>query len=170
MASKDICYIDGIKYMSTRIAAQTWKMNIRDVQKACREGRVKDANRDSSDRYIIRADSPKPLESNQIAQLLLLTLRLKNDPSLVVDMRLLRGNNIRPIYEYLSGIGHIQSIDSITENDRLPYDVILTDIGFNVVHQSKEARALSALDVVKTINTAFELMNNAITLYKLMSA
>lgn len=164
MMSKAICTIDGIKYMNTRIASDMWGMKINDVRKACNEGRIAGLGRDTADRFIIPMTALKPLENCEIAQLLLMTLRLKNEPDLFVDQRVITKGSIRTVYDYLKSTGYICPYD-ISDDDRLPYDVVLTNKGFDTIIQSKEIKRISAKDALNTINSVLALINNILTLW-----
>lgn len=123
--------IDGRRYMSSRAAAGLWELSQKYVAELCRQGRLPGAFKDTARRWVIPADSPRPLTDAELKKLLVLTLRLKNDPDHIIDYAALgvAPESLGALYRYLFELGYIKKPRAGTAPARLPYDAVLTENG-----------------------------------------
>ena len=100
---RDLFIFDEKKYMSTKAAGDLWELSPKTVAKYCNSKKIK-AFKDSSGKWCIPIDAIKPLTDNEISQLLVLTLQLKNDPELKIDYSVLptERSGLRKVYDYLA--------------------------------------------------------------------
>ena len=108
MRQRVLTEINGITYMSPKAAGDKWNMSPQKVIAACKDGRVVGATKDSKF-WIIPVDSPHPLEKEQIRQILIAILAVKNRP----ETRLPDGTE--QLFGYLRDIGVLEGIDTLTD-------------------------------------------------------
>lgn len=128
--------IDGKKYMSSRRAAELWNKSQGTISKYCKLGKVPKSKciKDSHNNWYIDINTVYPLSDDEVRKLLTLTLQLKNNPLYSFDWSTftIDVENIRPIYEYLADMKYISRF-TINDSKRLPYDIVLTERGMNLV-------------------------------------
>ena len=131
MKSPRILMIDGKKYMSTQTAADLWGVKPRTVSGYCKNNRITNCFKNGKQGWYIWIDEIKPLSTNEIHRILLLTLQLKNRPSLEIDWSTFSFDDsfIEVIYKSLAYQGFIEEFD-IENKKKIPYEVILTKKGF----------------------------------------
>lgn len=93
----------------TKAAGDKWNMSTQKVTAACKDGRVVRAMKDSGNRWIIPIDSPHPLEKEQIRQILIAILAVKNRP----ETRL--PNGTERLFGYLRAIDLLEGTETLTE-------------------------------------------------------
>lgn len=129
-----ILEIGGKKYMSTKTAAQLWDVKTRTVADYCNKGRIIDKFKNGNAGWYISIDEVKPLTTEEIRRLLILTIQLKNKPSLEIDWSLFTfdDSKIELVYKYLAIQEYIERFN-IENKKRIPYEVILTEKGIDVI-------------------------------------
>lgn len=134
MKSPAIIEVEGVKYMSTNSAAILWDVKPRTVSDYCKNNRITHKFKDGNRGWYIRIDEMKPLSISEVRQILILTLQLKNNPSLDIDWSVFNFDIsiVEKIYKNLVLQGYIMDF-SIEDNQRIPYEVILTDKGLELV-------------------------------------
>ena len=137
MKQKKLCEIDGIIYMSPGSAGDLLNYSVQKVTAACNGGRVENAIKDSSGKWIIPVNSRKPLELEQIRKILICLISMKNKPS---NQNLdLAVNQIEALFEYLKNTGYIEEFSIVSS--MFPYDVVLTEKGIRTATEG------SAVDI-----------------------
>ena len=121
--------INGKTYYSPKAAAGKWNISYQAVTNACKDGRIVGAFIDSTNQWCIPDIAMKPLDKKIIRKILIITLYLKNNPLLRVSE--LDNYDISKLYIYLKETEYIKSFDE--ESDRIPYEVVLTDKGMDLV-------------------------------------
>lgn len=142
MSISPIISIDGKKYMSVKTAADLWGLSPRTVSDYCKNDRIINKIKPGGHWYIW-IDEIKPLSIKEIRKLLVLSLQLKNRPSLEIDWSTFSFDYsaIEIIYRNLADQGYIEEF-YIKDKKRIPYEVVLTQKGFNIVTTiSKEKNA-----------------------------
>lgn len=129
---RNLFMIDGKMYMSTKAAGDLWGLSPGTVARYCKSKKIK-AFKDTSGRWCIPIDTFKPLSDNEISQLLILTLQLKNDPELKIDYSVLpiERSDLRKVYDYLAELEFIEKFD-IENDEDIPYKAVLTQKGFKM--------------------------------------
>lgn len=132
---------NGHKYMSTQMAADLWNLKQQTVSDYCNKGKVCNAIKYREARWYIPIDAIRPLSNNEIRHFLILTLQLKNKPSLEIDWSLFSIDDsvIEPIYRYLVFRELIENF-SISNQKRIPYEVVLTQKGLEFATSSKKGK------------------------------
>lgn len=145
-----IIEIDGKQYANTKIIADTWGLKRKTIAQYCREGRIKKAIKVSNRLWYIPTDEVKPLSKEEVHNLLVLTIQLKNKPSLPIDWSLFKYDteSISAIYNHLVEREFIEPF-SITDNKRIPYEIVLTQKGLDIAVNYKNH---SISDYSKTIS------------------
>lgn len=130
---------NGQKYVNTKVAADIWNLKQRTVSNYCKNGKVDRAIKYKESRWFIPIDSAKPLSDEETYKMLVMTLQLKNKPSLKIDWSEISVDNsvIVSIYRYLVFRGLIEDYD-ISDVRRLPYEVVLTQKGMEFVTSPKK--------------------------------
>lgn len=141
MKYPSILELNGQKYMSTQIAAGVWNLKRQTVSDYCSKGKVYRAIKYQEARWYIPIDAVKPLSDDEIRCFLTLTLQLKNKPSLEIDWSLFPVGDsvIEPIYRYLFFREFIENF-SISNQKRIPYEVVLTQKGLEFVTTRKKEK------------------------------
>ena len=133
MSSQALIEVDGNKYMSTKTAADLWGLSPRTVSDHCKNNRIHRKFKNGKLGWYIHVDEIKPLSDIEIHRLLVLSIQLKNDPSLTIDWSTFNFDDkaIDVIYQslYLSGYIHAYSVSN---KRRIPYEVILTQKGLEM--------------------------------------
>ena len=95
--------LNGQKYMSTKTAADVWNLKQQTISDYCNKGKVCKAIKYREVRWYIPTDAVRPLSNDEIRRFLMLTLQLKNKPSLEIDWSSFSTEDsvIEPIYRYL---------------------------------------------------------------------
>ena len=130
---KKMCEINGKRYITPGVFASSCGWSAQKMTSACKDGRVIGAEKDISNNWLIPIDSPRPLEIEQIRQVMVTSLYLKNRPTHILDYN--DQTNIVALYTYLFNTGYIEPFD--TNSNRIPYDVILTDKGMKLATEGK---------------------------------
>jgi len=133
MRAQAILIVDGQKYMSTKTAADLWGISARTVSDYCKNDRIHHKFKNGKMGWYIHIDEIKPLSDNEIHRLLVLSIQLKNNPSLEIDWSTFNFDNrvIDVIYLNLVESGYIQPYN-IDDKRRIPYEVILTQKGLEM--------------------------------------
>ena len=155
---RKMCEIDGKRYMSPSSAADLWNTSYQSVTKACKDGRIPKACKDSGGKWIIPVDAIAPLDSESIRKLLISTLAIKNGN--ISAPQSLNVDNIRLVYTYLSDIGCIEHLENITL--RTPCEAVLTDKGFHIATEGKPLN----LDWVNISTTFVQVVSSVITIWQ----
>ena len=138
MQYPSIIKYNGQKYMSTKTAEDVWNLKQRTISDYCKQGKICQALKYRGVRWYIPINAVKPLSDSEISQFLILTLQLKNKPSLEIDWSAFPVENsvIVPIYRYLVFRGLIEKFD-IPNERRIPYEVVLTQKGLEFSTSNK---------------------------------
>ncbi len=139
MPTQAILEIDGQKYMSTKTAADLWNLSPSTVSNYCKTGRILRKFKNGSKGWYIHIDEIKPLSDTDIHRLLVLSIQLKNNPSLEIDWSTFSfdDNVIDVIYQNLVTLGYIFPY-SIADKRRIPYEVVLTQKGLETATSFKQ--------------------------------
>ena len=157
---KKMCEIDGKRYMSPSSAADLWNTSYQSVTRACQEGRIPKACKDSGGKWIIPVDACAPLDSENIRKLLISTLALKNGNIIVPQS--LSIENVRRVYTYLSEIGCVEPIEDITQ--RTPCEAVLTEKGFHIATEGTPLK----LDWMNISTTFVQVVASVITIWQVV--
>lgn len=130
MEAKRIIVVDNQKYMSTKTAADCWGLKPKTVADYCRNNRIKNKFKNGNKGWYIRIDEIKPLSSDEIHKILVLSLQLKNNPDLEIDWSTFNFDYsaIKVVYKNLVSQGYVKDF-SIEDEKMIPYKVILTQKG-----------------------------------------
>ncbi|MBQ9949705.1 MAG: helix-turn-helix domain-containing protein [Clostridia bacterium] len=133
MSAQSLIEVDGNKYMSTKTAAELWGLSSRTVSDYCKKNRIHRRFKNGKLGWYIHIDEIKPLSDTEIHRLLVLSIQLKNDPSLTIDWTTFNFDDeaIDAIYQSLCLSGYIHSY-SVSDKRRIPYEVILTQKGLEM--------------------------------------
>lgn len=138
MRAQAILNVDGKKYMSTKTAANLWGISTSTVSDYCKNDRIHHKFKNGRMGWYIYIDEIKPLSDNEIHRLLVLSIQLKNNPSLEIDWTTFDFDNsiIDVVYQNLVESGYIQPYN-IDDKRRIPYEVILTQKGLEMATSFK---------------------------------
>ena len=133
MSAQSLIEVEGNKYMSTKTAAELWGLSSRTVSDYCKNNRIHRRFKNGKLGWYIHIDEIKPLSDTEIHRLLVLSIQLKNDPSLTIDWTTFNFDDeaIDAIYQSLCQSGYIHSY-SVSDKRRIPYEVILTQKGLEM--------------------------------------
>ena len=150
MKYQSIIELNGKKYMNTKTAANAWNLRPSTVSNYCAKGKICQAIKYFEKRWYIPIDAVKPLSDDEIRKFLILTLQLKNKPSLKIDWSEFQGDKSArdTIYRYLVFRELIESFD-ISDEKRIPYEVVLTQKGLEFATASKKEK-------IEDFNTALK--------------
>ena len=146
---KSIIDINGRTYMNIKSAAERWNLSASTVRKYCREGRIQDCIKLNERIWYINFNSIKPLSEQDVHQILVLSLQLKNDPSLEIEWNTFNfvESAVRIVYQQLFIEGYIREITS-EDDRRIPYDVILTQKGMDAATNFKKNESRNYSDII----------------------
>ncbi len=141
---------NGKKYMNTKTAADNWKLKTDTVTKYCSAGKIPNAFKYYEKRWYIPIESIKPLTDEEIRKFLVLTLQLKNKPSLKIDRSIVNVDvkTITMIYRYLVYCEMIENFE-IEDASRVPYEVVLTQKGLEFATSFKKEKIKNFENIVK---------------------
>ena len=163
-----IIEINGKKYMDTKTAADCWNLKPKTVAEYCRTNRVIDKFKTDNKWYIF-IDEMKPLSIGEIRKLLILTVQLKNKPTLEIDWSLFSfdDSKIEIIYKNLELQKYINPFD-IKNKKRIPYEVVLTEKGLDIVtnHPKSESKSFSIV-LREWLPIVIQLAQLSINVYKM---
>lgn len=133
--------LNGQKYMSAKTAADVWSLKPATVSAYCKEGKICHAIKYLESRWYIPTEAVKPLSNSEVRRFLTLTLQLKNKPSLEIDWGVFPIKNpaIDVIYRHLVFLELIEEFN-ISDKKRIPYEVILTQKGFEFATSCKKGK------------------------------
>lgn len=133
MSAQSLIEVDGNKYMSTKTAAELWGLSSRTVSGYCKNNRIHRKFKNGKLGWYIHIDEIKPLTDTEIHRLLVLSIQLKNDPSLTIDWTTFNFDDeaIDAVYQSLYQSRYIHSY-SVSDKRRIPYEVILTQKGLEM--------------------------------------
>lgn len=133
MSAQALIEVDGNKYMSTKTAAELWGLSSRTVSNYCKNNRIHRRFKNGKLGWYIHIDEIKPLSDAEIHRLLVLSIQLKNNPSLTIDWTTFNFDDdaIDAIYQSLYLSGYILPY-SVSDRRRIPYEVILTQKGLEM--------------------------------------
>ena len=139
MSSQAILEVDGEKYMSTKTAADLWGLSTRTVSNYCKSGRIHRKFKNGKMGWYIHIDEIKPLSDTELHRLLVLSIQLKNNPSLAIDWSTFNFDDIAidVTYQNLVVSGFVQPY-TITDKRRIPYEIILTQKGLEMATSFKK--------------------------------
>lgn len=134
MKYPSIIELNGKKYMNTQTAADAWSLKTSTVAKYCKDGKICNATKYLETRWYIPIDAVKPLSNDEVRRFLILTLQLKNKPSLEIDWSTFSIDEytINAVYRYLVFQEFIENYN-ISDNKRIPYEIVLTQKGLELV-------------------------------------
>lgn len=128
--------VDGRRYMSSKRAEELWRKRQATISKCCKDGRIPPSRcfKDDHNNWYIDTNTIYPLAEDEIRKILTLTLQLKNNPQYTFDWTTftIGAENIRPVYDYLLDMSYIFPYQ-IEDSNRLPYDIVLSEKGMNLV-------------------------------------
>lgn len=141
---------NGKKYMSAKTAADVWGLRPATVADYCCKGKIYGAIKYFEARWYIPVDAVKPLSNDEIRRFLILTLQLKNKPSLEIDWSTFPGDylSVELIYRHLVYCGMLENFD-IKDKKRIPYEVILTQKGLEIATSGNRAKNVDFGTVLK---------------------
>lgn len=144
MSAPALLVVDGNSYMSTKAAAQLWNLQTKTVSNYCKDGKIKHCFKNGRLGWYIRTDEIKPLSQEDIRRILVLTLQLKNNPAYEIDWTLLDCDRsvLESTYNHLQAQGYICDF-SVDDEKRLPYEVVLTQKGMELVTTFKKTKIAS---------------------------
>ena len=120
---------DGKTYMSVKAAHDKWvDVSSNEITAACKDKRIVGVIQDPEGHYYIPVEAKRPMTPENIRTVLIATISLKNRPDDVTTITHTKG--LREMYTYLSRIDMIEPFD-INDENRIPYDVIITDKGMD---------------------------------------
>lgn len=124
---------NGKKYMNAKTAADVWGLKSGTVADYCNKGKICGAIKYLEARWYIPVDAVKPLSNDEIRRFLILTLQLKNKPSLEVDWSTFpcEYSSVELVYRYLVFRDMLENFD-IADKKRIPYEVVLTQKGLGI--------------------------------------
>lgn len=125
---KKMITIGGKRFVTPGVFADGCGKSTQKITAACKDGRIIGACQDSSRNWIIPVNAMAPLEIEQIRQLMIVSLYLKNKPEHVLDYS--EHDEIVSVYSYLQQIGYIYPFNENSES--IPYEVILTEKGMKI--------------------------------------
>lgn len=130
MKYPSVIELNGKRYMSVKTAADAWGLKQNTVSAYCKEGRICHAVKYLEKRWYMPIDAVKPLSNDEIRRFLILTLQLKNKPSLEIDWPTFpcEDSSVELIYRHLVFRNMIENFD-IEDKKRIPYEVVLTQKG-----------------------------------------
>ena len=163
-----IIEINGKKYMNTKTAADIWGLNAKTVSDYCKNDKLFDKFKDGSGKWYIYVDELKPLKNEEIRRLLVLTLMLKNKPTLEIDWSTFSfdDSKIEVIYKSLV-MQHLIEDFCIQDKKRIPYEVVLTEKGMNVVIIGSKRKDTSFLAVMQQwLPIVIQLAQFSVQLYR----
>lgn len=133
--------LDGKMYMSTKTAAEVWNLKPSTVSEYCKQNKVFKAIKYLGARWYISIDAVKPLSDSDVRRFLVLTIQLKNKPSLEIDWTAFQLDfaTIEPIYRYLVYRELIENF-GIVDEKRIPYEVVLTQKGLEFATSGKKEK------------------------------
>ena len=139
MNYQSIIELNGQKYMNAKTAADVWNLKQRTISDYCKKGKVCNAIKYNGARWYIPIDAVKPLSDDEIRHFLILTLQLKNKPSLKIDWSLftVKDSVIEPIYRYLVFRELIEDFN-IPNPKLIPCQVVLTQKGMEFATARKK--------------------------------
>ena len=163
MSAPALLTIENHVYMSTKAAADLWGLHPKTVSDYCKTNKIINKFKNGSLGWYIRIDEIKPLTQEEIRRILILTLQLKNNPSCEVDWALFNQNEtvLDNIYNYLYRLGYILPF-SIENKKKIPYEVILTQRGMELVTSLKKNKIQ---DFATTLTQWLPIMINIAQLY-----
>lgn len=129
--------VNGQKYMSTKTAADLWGVKPSTVSEYCRNNKTVNKFKNGRNGWYIQIDEPKPLSQKEIHKLLVLTIQLKDNPSLEIDWSEFtfedsaEDSAIDNVYKNLAALHYIEPY-SIEDKKRIPYEVKLTPKGIEI--------------------------------------
>ena len=131
--SEGIFEINGEYYMITRVASKLWGVKPKTVGEYCKDCKVVGAFKNERKKWRIPIRSVRPLSIQEIKQLLVLSLQLKNNPALEIDWAVFpKGTTgIREAYEQLHDRGYLAAFQE-RDDRRIPYVVVLTPKGMEI--------------------------------------
>ena len=109
MRQRTLTEINGITYMSPKATGDKWDMSSQKVTAACKDARVVGATKDSGNHWIIPIDSPYPLGKEQIRQVLIAILAVKNKPGIRYP------EGTEQLFGYLRDIGLLEKTNTLTD-------------------------------------------------------
>jgi hypothetical protein len=141
MKYPSIIELNGKQYMSAKTAAGIWNLKPSTVSDYCIKGKVCQAIKYLEARWYIPIDAVKPLSNDEIRRFLILTLQLKNNPSLEIDWSVfpIKDPAIDTIYRYLVFREMIEPF-KIFDAKRIPYEVVLTQKGLEFATSIKKEK------------------------------
>lgn len=154
---KNICEIAGKRYMSPSVAGELWNMKYQAVTNACIDGRIIGAYRDSGNRWIIPIDAVKPLDLENIRQILISTLALKNRNS---DIAGSWSPDVITVYDYLIEIGMFEPTENLSANTLK--NLVLTDKGMRIATEGKKMN----IDLMNAGVTIVQVVASVITIWQ----
>ncbi len=113
--------LNGRRYMIPSVAASFWGMSIQAITHACTDGRIAGACKDEKGKWIIPTDAKKPLPMEMIRDLLIATLRIKNDNQFILNE--IDNNQLFQAYQYLAETGYIRTIHKHNAQLSIPASV-----------------------------------------------
>ena len=168
MQSQAILEIEGKKYMSTKTAADCWNLKPKTVAEYCRTDRLIDKIKIENKWYIF-IDEMKPLSIGEIRKLLILTVQLKNKPTLEIDWSAFSfdDSKIEIIYKNLALNKYIFPFD-IRDKKRIPYEVVLTEKGLDAITNTTKRENKSFSTVLKEwLPIIIQLAQLSLNVYKM---
>lgn len=154
--------VDGKTFMSTKAAADLWGLKPKTVADYCNSNKIINKFKVGRNWYI-SINEIKPLSNAEIHKLLVLTIQLKNNPSLEIDWSTYTFDDtaIENVYKNLLALKYIMPY-SIADAKRIPYEVVLTQKGLEKATQFSKK---SISDFTTIVSQWLPVLINAAQLY-----
>ena len=169
--------INGRRYVTTDVIADIWGVKRATATEYCRAEIVLGAIKDSSGRWMIPVDTPKPLGKTVIKNVLCLVLQLKNDSNIKIDYDNVgvKAEDLPSAFEYVEKLKLIESIPEGCPAEEIPYKVQLTREGMKLAlepaKKSKDkpesANITNIVEIAKCIAALAALAKYAMEIYSL---
>jgi hypothetical protein len=150
--------IDKKHYGETSEFAKLWGVSPKTVAKYCNDKKI-DGAKKIKGKWCIPLNTTKPISESEIRRILILTLKLKNNPTVKIDFTKfeIKQKDIVNVYKHLEKLNYILTVENIPTK-RLPFDVTISEKGFDLIEnanikEEKESgnNAKYIADWVKTI-------------------
>lgn len=153
MARREGIEVDGKRYVSTKVACNWWRVSQSTVRKYCKNDEIPGAFQDSKNNWCIPYNAIKPVPSNVIKQVLRLSIQLKANRKLVIDYAVLgiEPTQLVSVYNYLALRGLIDNVYEQEDPNSIPYNVELTDKGWELALSDNSTRKRVEIENVKDI-------------------
>lgn len=136
--SQKMIDINGKKYVTVKLVSDIWDCSQTTVRNYCKSGKIEGAFKDTSGRWLIPADCRRPLNDNQIKNLLIFIVASQNDLQDEFDYKDANVNseNIKNVYQQLADLGYVKHF-KIRKNQNILHNIKLTNKGLEFIVKSR---------------------------------